>query len=134
MRLFPALVVVPLLLAGCSKDLCTRTAKIQEDCGETVSDADIEQCQEDLKACSKADEKKLNEAFDCLEEKDFFTCDDTTTSTSTTSGTGFGDLFAVLACFAPLEDVSEECQQSSGFDLGFTGSTSSSSWTTDTGI
>ena len=113
-----ALGVSFLMLIGCGgKSYCDRAAKSAEDCGEPISDAELDQCNEALANCSKSDEKQLEAMYDCFEEQGLFECEDTSTSTSST--TGFEDFMALFACFDEISDISSEC--AAGLEFTSTG-------------
>lgn len=92
---------------ACGKNLCKQLADDAEACGVAQEDEDIEQCEEQLSACSKSDERKIGKYFDCAEEEGLFSVcgDDTTTDT----GTDDFDIEALLLCTAEVVDVSSEC-------------------------
>ena len=71
-----------------------------EDCGDEVTDEDVDQCKEDLDDCDHDDEKALEEYADCAEDLGDGEC----VSSVTTD-----QLEEALACFATLSNVSEDC-------------------------
>ena len=121
-RFLIAAIAATFVLSACGgKDLCDRSAKDAEDCGETVSDADLEACKTSLDACDNKDHKILNSYYDCV--TDGGVCLDD--SSSTTTADFEEELAALFACFEELDDLSTECAEGA---LG--GSTSTSSWST----
>lgn len=103
--------LAPATLVACGGgNYCDRSAKLAEDCGETISDEDLETCREMLDNCNGDDKKLLDDSLDCSIEAGLFECDDTT---ETGTGTdGMDDFAAILACYMPLAGLSAECQGS----------------------
>ena len=53
-------------VAGCGGgNLCKKTKRLVEDCGEEYSDEDLADCEAELEACTAADEKALSKFLDC---------------------------------------------------------------------
>lgn len=95
-----SLLLAASLLAGltaCGRGYCERSARAIEDCG---SDAGfwLDQCRQDLKSCTKADEKRLEAFFECREEAGVYACERDDAA-----------LEAALVCLAELDGVSEGC-------------------------
>lgn len=129
MRWIP-LVIAGLCLGACGQDYCERAAASAEDCGESVSDSDVEACQEALESCSPDDRDLLNEFYDCAEERGLLECDSgTPSSTATTTGAATEELEAVFACLVPLSGLSEACADG-GFYFGSGGSTGTYTFST----
>lgn len=89
-----------LALTACGKDLCDRTAKLAEDCGEEISDADFEACKESIAECSGEDEKLLDDYFDCAQDAGLLVCEGETEAY---------DSDAAMSCFTPLMGLSQAC-------------------------
>lgn len=123
MMRWSAMLLCGAMLGGCGKDLCQKMADDFEDCGETMSDAAIDECRESLSACSKKDEKKMEEMFDCMADAGFMTCDPETGSTTSTDFEE--DFEALIACSIKAVGVSQECLN---VVSGPTGSTSTFSY------
>lgn len=116
------------LLTACGgKSYCERIASDAEDCGETVTDSQLEECEVAMESCTNSDNKLLNEFWDCASDAGLSVCE-TTDSTSTSTGTGFEDFAALMACIGPLNDLSPECAA----DFNSMTTTSSSTFTTTT--
>ncbi|NCG20927.1 MAG: hypothetical protein GWP91_18110 [Rhodobacterales bacterium] len=125
-RILITAIVTTFVLTACGgKDFCDRAAKDAEDCGEVISDADLEACKSELDGCDNKDQKVLNSYYDCITEGPAGVCFDDTSSTTTDD---FEDeLAALMACIEQLEDLSTECAE------GMYGSSpSSTSWTSST--
>ena len=101
-----ALALVALLTACGGNDYCDRIAKDAENCGETVSDAELQECKDGIANCSKDDMKALDEFYDCASDAGLFECDAMDTGGG---GSGTEDFAAVMACISPLMGLSEEC-------------------------
>ncbi len=111
-------IVLSMMLMGCGKDFCDRTADMAEDCDDEVDDADMETCREAIKDCSSDDEKALDKYMDCMIDAGLFDCD---TETITDIDEMEATLEAMFACTTPLMTLSEECLQAAGG--GFTTTT-----------
>ena len=124
-RTLVPLFALSMLAAGCGGgSYCKKNAKAAEDCGQEVTDADLEACEEMLEGCSRSDEKRLTAFTDCF-LGDADVCGDGTETTD------LDDLGNIFACFAKLEGISPECGA-----MGMGGTTTFTvSWTstTDTG-
>ena len=123
--LFPLLGA--LALVGCGGNLCERQKKDAEACGQTVSDEDMQACEDALANCSKDDEKALNEMMDCIQDLSGGECgtDTSTTVTSTEDPQQLMD--DMMACMAPVASVSAECLDAAGGTGGTTPTTTTGS-------
>jgi len=95
-----------LALAGCKKDICQRSAESAEACGQDFTDADMDACHASLEGCSKADEKLLDDYFDCLEDAGFMEC---ATDENGTTGDDEDATAALLECVEEMASLSSEC-------------------------
>lgn len=121
-RFLIAAIATTFVLTACGgKDLCDRTAKDAEDCGETFSDADLEACKTSIDDCDNQDHKILNGYYDCINDGDSVCLGETATTAD------LDDLADLLTCFEELEDLSTEC--ATGLSGGTTSWTTSTSWT-----
>lgn len=93
-----------LMLGGCGKDLCQKMADDFEDCGVQTSDAELDECREGLSACTKKEEKALEDMLDCMTDAGLFTCDSETGTT-----TDFDNFDDLIACSMKAISVSPEC-------------------------
>ncbi|HVG60230.1 MAG TPA: hypothetical protein VNA24_16855 [Hyalangium sp.] len=111
-RLVCAVALVSLSLAGCSGSLCDEfddsgkelvdkvknCPSFSEVTYEEPTEAERQQCENSLEACTDSDKEALNKFIDCI--GDLPEC---TASTEQTFATSF------LACAAPLQSVSDAC-------------------------
>jgi hypothetical protein len=110
-RLICALAVASLTMMGCGGSLCQDFADSfktlnnkADDCPsfddgfDEPTDAEIEQCDKSLEACSDAEKELINNFIACVDK-----LPQCTASTEQSFATSF------LACADPLESVSQEC-------------------------
>lgn len=64
-----ALLFACLALTACGRNVCKKLEADADACGETWSDAQLDQCKEALSSCSRDDEKQLEDVYACREEK-----------------------------------------------------------------
>lgn len=100
-------------MVGCGgADYCESSKKWLEDCGGTVSDADLEECRSFIEPCDGSDQKALVDSTECLMDAGLFSyCPDEGDQEPAVTTTGTtGELTEkLLECNAILADVSPEC-------------------------
>jgi hypothetical protein len=84
-------------LVACGRGYCERSARALEDCGSDPGFW-MDQCRQDLKTCSRSDEKLLESFFDCRQEAGVYACE-----------ADEGALEDGLGCLAELDGLSEDC-------------------------
>lgn len=105
------------VLVGCGgSDYCESSRKWLEECGGTVSDAELDQCKELLEPCSASDQKALVDSTECLMDAGVFSyCPDDETPTTSTTGDLDELTQKLIECNAILADVSPGCIEAVSF-------------------
>lgn len=115
-KLACAVALFSLALTGCSGSLCDEFADSGKNLVEKVeacpsfddityeepTEAEKQQCEDSLEACTDSDKEKINKFMDCIND-----LDKCTASTEQAFAASF------LACAAPLETVSDKCLDTS---------------------
>ena len=93
--------IVVSCVVGCGGgSFCERQVDFAEECGQTVGDAEVEECETLLEDCNGKDQKILSDYIDCLEDEGVLTCE---------PEDEVDDDDAFLACVGEISGLSTAC-------------------------
>ena len=109
-----------LVLSACGKDLCQKMADDAEACGTATTDASLDACRDSLSACSKKDERKIEDMYDCMVDAGLMECEPDSEMDTTD---GMDALADMMACGSMVIGVSPECVSAVSMDTTTTTTT-----------